>query len=493
MHRSTRRIVLATVLVVIGSFLPAAAVSTQWTGEPWLGLAKVQTQTCAPGIDERAYTLSILNPDTVNPWSMSGDRGVWDFIPKTGLPLRLNWITEHNPPPASAMADSVKVFLRDPNTGAQIGSSFWQPNIPQTASGELFTIVHLDDNPMNEAYGTPRSGLFEMYAQLVGGADNGADTQGVAATGPNCGSGSYARGYVSSGLIKLYDNWNVANNTSWSAFKWTTTVNNTARVVDTQGSQGRLYTNGSSARATAKTTNMSDSEVTFTYRFHDRGSRSYFRPMLRASGAGGTSQMPNGYRLEFRSDSATVKLQGVQGGDSYPLDEFTHTMNTNAQKVRFRVVGSTVQAKVWAAGVAEPATWSLEATDPIVTGPGVFQLNHNYSSGAHTITVDDVVVDYEAPVFSGQSIWELPTCNSGLTGQIMEDAAGLDWHCDGIKWVFAGGIPTTPAGAPNAPCDYINDGQRLPGTLPGEIYECKFSELVQGMVWKLVFVDLIGD
>lgn len=360
-------------------------------------------------------------------------------MPRAQLPLRLNWATEHDPPPSAAMADSVRIFLRDPNTGAQIGTNVWQPSIPQTASGELFTTIHLDDNPMDGVYGTRRGGLFEMYAQLVGGADDGADTRGTSAAGPNCGFGSYARGFVSSGMIKLYDNWNIANDTLWSTAKWTTTSNGTTRKVDVQSGEGRLYVNGDSARATAKTALMSNSEVTFAYRFHDRGPRSYLRPMLRAYGASGSSQMPNGYRLEFRSDSASVKLQKVVNGTSTQLDSFTYTLDTNPQKVRFRVVGSTIQAKVWSVGTTEPAGWSLEATDTSVTDPGVFQLNHNWSSsstGAHTVTVDDVIVDDEGPDFTAQAEWGLDNCLSHNQGVVATDDLGIEWVCGTYKGVF---------------------------------------------------------
>jgi hypothetical protein len=140
-----------------------------------------------------------------------------------------------------------------------------------------------------------------------------------------------------------------------------------------------------------------NSDVTFTYQFHDRGARSYLRPMIRGSGATGSSQKTNGYRLEFRSDSATVKLQKVVNGTSGPLDEFTYTMDTAPHRVLFRTLGSTVQAKVWPAGTDEPAAWSLEATDGSVTAPGVFQLSHNYSSGAHAVTFNDLAIFNTVP------------------------------------------------------------------------------------------------
>jgi hypothetical protein len=420
-------------IIAMAASLPAAnAAPVPWSGAPWLALAKVGTQTCVPSPDERVFNLSIANdlPKQIDNWGISGDQTAWDFAPGTPLPLRLTWITQQNPPDPD-MADSVRIYLRDANTGAQIGATVWQPSIPQTASsGGTIRTIHLDDNPMDGVYGTPRFGLVEIYAQLVGGADNGADTAGATAAGPNCGFGSYARGFLSSGLIKLYDNWNFANGTSWNGIKWSTTTNDSTKAVDVQSNGGRLYVNGSSARATAKTATMMDSDVTFTYQFQDRGSRSYLRPMLRAYGASGNSQMPNGYRLEFRSDSATVKLQSVVSGTSAPLDDFAYTMDTNPQKVRFQVIGSTIRAKVWPAGGSEPAAWSLEATNSSVTSAGVFQVSHNYSSGAHTVTVDDITIDQYSMPFEQQQEG-FPACNhdSDTYQPAHIDANGLAWVC----------------------------------------------------------------
>lgn len=70
-----------------------------------------------------------------------------------------------------------------------------------------------------------------------------------------------------------------------------------------------------------------------TYRFGDRNLRSFLRLMLRASGATGSGQMPTGYRLELRTDSATVKLQSCVSStcSNPPLASFTYTKNTDAQ------------------------------------------------------------------------------------------------------------------------------------------------------------------
>jgi hypothetical protein len=58
--------------------------------------------------------------------------------------------------------------------------------------------------------------------------------------------------------------------------------------------------------------------------------------------------------------------------------------------IRLRVSGqgtSTLQAKVWAAGTAEPASWWLSATDgtaslQVAGSPGLYAYSHGSASGS---------------------------------------------------------------------------------------------------------------
>lgn len=310
-------------------------------------------------------------------------------------------------------------------------------------------------------------------------------SRGAPAFGPNGGNGSYGRGLISAGRFWLYDNWNFSSGGPWNTKKWTATSNDSQKVVDVQSNTGRLYVNGSSARATAKTPAIVDSDVTFTYRFGDRGSRSYFRPMIRGSGASGNSQMTNGYRLEFRSDSATVKLQEVVSGTSATLDEFTHTMDTNTQKVRFQAIGSTIRAKVWAVGSSEPATWSLETTDTSISTAGVFQLSHNFSSGARAVFIDDIAVDIEDVIFTGQADWGIGSCSSSNAGQLLTDSAAVSWRCNGSVWLWAGGVPNLMFDKPTDPCGASNDGEDRPSIIFGFNWICA-NWPGKGWDWGLV-------
>jgi hypothetical protein len=195
----------------------------------------------------------------------------------------------------------------------------------------------------------------------------------------------------------LSDDWTGANNSLWrtgTGNPWSaTTSNDSTKTVDVQSNQGRLYVNGASARATGQMTPIADSEALLTYRFNESTAGSFLRISLRASGATGANQMPNAYRLEIGSNSTSIKLQKFVNSTVTQIGSFNYTFGTTTQNVRFRVQGSTIEAKVWASGTAEPATWSIVVTDTAITGTGVLQIAHSHTSGAHTVYLDNLAVN----------------------------------------------------------------------------------------------------
>lgn len=68
---------------------------------------------------------------------------------------------------------------------------------------------------------------------------------------------------------------------------------------------------------------------------------------------------------------------------------------TATQRLRLRVVGSTIQFKIWPDGQAEPASWSATLTDTTVSAAGQLHLSLVRSSsnvGTKAVLVDDVVI-----------------------------------------------------------------------------------------------------
>lgn len=215
-------------------------------------------------------------------------------------------------------------------------------------------------------------------------------------------------GDPTAGFVRLADDWTVSGGAAatWNASRWSATATNSTRTVDVANNEGRLQVISGAARATANMIPVADSDVTFTYRFGSNSVKSYLRPMLRSSGATGSSQMQTGYRVEIRSNSTTIKLQSYVNGTSAPLGDFTYNpdgvagADSGNHRLRFHVQGSTIRVKAWPAGTPEPVSWQIDIpSDTSVVGAGVFQLNHNYSSdgGPNTVYVDDFSISSGAP------------------------------------------------------------------------------------------------
>jgi hypothetical protein len=92
-------------------------------------------------------------------------------------------------------------------------------------------------------------------------------------------------------------------------------------------------------------------------------------------------------RLSINNASLGIALIKVIAGTSTNLftASFTQTANTYYW-LRFRCVGSSLYAKVWADGSGEPASWTISGTDTSITATGNFGLHTN--SGSSTTTWD---------------------------------------------------------------------------------------------------------
>ncbi len=91
-----------------------------------------------------------------------------------------------------------------------------------------------------------------------------------------------------------------------------------------------------------------------------------------------SSDFASGYllRANIKADGQVESLQLVKrvgGSESVVATKANPgvTLGTNdLAQLRLRVVGTTVQGKVWKAGAAEPGAWQIQVTDGSVTGAG---------------------------------------------------------------------------------------------------------------------------
>jgi hypothetical protein len=181
--------------------------------------------------------------------------------------------------------------------------------------------------------------------------------------------------------------------TNWATSSGLTVANN----------QGVFPAVTASKRATATGAYLQDSDVSLTYAFPEpRSAGTELRITLRGSGATGSAQLPTGYRLDIPSGSNTMSLKKLVNDTVSTLGSFTYLgpLDASQVRVRFRVDGSTISVKVWAAGALEPAAWSLERTDSTVTAAGTLQIAHSYQPGgaSRTIYVDNVT-------YQNRSFW----------------------------------------------------------------------------------------
>ena len=132
--------------------------------------------------------------------------------------------------------------------------------------------------------------------------------------------------------------------------------------------------------------------------------------------------------------SVTASLTRVSGGAETVLGSYRLPANYTpgtVLEVRFATEGTgstTLRAKVWAAGTAEPAAWQVTATDTtaVLQRAGAVRLDLYHSSTAttaQTVRVDDLqVVDTGAPV---------PPANTAPTAAFTSSVSGLAVAVDG--------------------------------------------------------------
>lgn len=103
---------------------------------------------------------------------------------------------------------------------------------------------------------------------------------------------------------------------------------------------------------------------------------------------------PNGYSLYLSNggDGSSVNYV-VDGGNQQNLGYGRIPVVGVPNGVRFRVVGSTIQSKVWPLSEPEPVDWDVTVTDTNVTGAGYFAIQAVSAEGGPTpMTIDNVKI-----------------------------------------------------------------------------------------------------
>ena len=229
-------------------------------------------------------------------------------------------------------------------------------------------------------------------------------------------------------LTVLADDFTGTDNDPWDSTKWTVTSTGAgAADPDIQSNEGHMHFQsaaGASDQAIGQMPNVENAEVLLKYRFGATGIRGLFRVFLRADGTftlGMGGHWPQtGYGIEMVNGNDTVSVYRIEGGAiTATLGTFSKTADTNANWLRFRVVGNEIKARIWDDGASEPAAWDGEYTDSNITGGGVLQMVWERSGGTFDLYIDDLTVQ------------------SGL-GTGCENNAELGWTCETLAGAPAG-------------------------------------------------------
>lgn len=164
--------------------------------------------------------------------------------------------------------------------------------------------------------------------------------------------------------------------------KWTFVV---STKIEQNAARLQLSSSVQTAGMISYVSPTENSSTRLTYQFADTTNPQTLSLQARAGGASGM------YQLRITSNSSTAHLVKVtDAGVATDLATFTVPVDTDAHNVRFEVNGSTVSAKVWPAGSAEPSGWDASATDSTFGGTGYELVVASQSGTASTsVSIDN--------------------------------------------------------------------------------------------------------
>jgi len=203
-------------------------------------------------------------------------------------------------------------------------------------------------------------------------------------------------GYVSGGgsPTLMADDFTGTNGASLDAAKWTNGEVRTgasATLLDGTAVLNPGTNTGYNGRVSvlADVTDRADVGLVTSFKFGDGDS--YLWAVLRGD-AGGLAQ--NGYEIRPRAGTAGTRVASLSNYTATQLGNISGTLNAGTwYRLRFEAVGTTVRARVWPAGSAEPSSWQVSVTNSAITSAGTV---HLVAGGGNTaaarVYLDDVQV-----------------------------------------------------------------------------------------------------
>lgn len=197
----------------------------------------------------------------------------------------------------------------------------------------------------------------------------------------------------------LLDRFDLPDGAWWDQDRWRIEKSSSNYgTVAVQGGRGVLHNpGGGSLHAYAKTGKFSDGEVLYSYQRSATTGTNRHQCVLRSSGGmntgvTGAETSMNGLALVIDT-AGTLSVSKRLAGTSTSLQSVsTKVTGTGKWWIRFRVMGGTINARAWQDGNAEPGTWDITQADDGTVPVGVLEFIHYSTSGAPTVSLDDIQV-----------------------------------------------------------------------------------------------------
>lgn len=204
-------------------------------------------------------------------------------------------------------------------------------------------------------------------------------------------------------MADFSDSFTGANGSAWSG--WTSTPRGGS--ITTQSNAGRMVTGTTAWSYTfAARSSVTDGDLLLSVTPQSTSAEHYINIFVRSSS---NTTINNGYSFQLSPQSGTLLFSRWDNGTETEMDSATFSFTAGTQyRVRFRWLGSSLRAKIWAASSSEPAGWTVESTDTTYGAAGYLALSVMTATGARTVDFDNLAVtDLTAnPGPSGPTLYE---------------------------------------------------------------------------------------
>jgi len=291
-------------------------------------------------------------------------------------------------------------------------------------SGTLFTIqgdsvgigssvLTLENVTYNE--GTPSntsdSGSIDIISRTPSFVLTGVDGVGVIPITPTVGTGTTptfsfsgvtGNGDNSERYFETFGDRTVSTeHPDWSFLSNPSSETTQQVVTDVGATDGKSFQLQTVATTTRRVVlendiiNKDDIDITYRFKQDDVSTDVEYSFWVRASGGEGTE---SGYLVVLNSNTGFNLYEANSG--SYTLKDTGTTFTRLADtyyRIRIRMIGTTLYARIWEDTDNEPSVWNAEMTDTTHTS-GTFGISVSCIAGTYNLDIDTVGVGYDGVV-----------------------------------------------------------------------------------------------